>query len=713
MPGVSKLSNKAEFIFNGKYVKRKNKQESQKIRQKFNKQQNKCTKIISRKKYRQKKNGHSCGRIKLKLYTTAMTRDYSNDCIQEFLERNGILPSICDNDFFGYNSEPGGPIFFCKTNAYKCIIDDIWINIIIFYLDIYDLLSLTQTCCDLNKLLTRNITQNVYWKIKCGLLLDTSFIPRDNVTDKNGESETFHQCFKPFNNDWKQFYIEMKKVFSSFSFYKDVHERSTDPEENLERLICRHGSAFLIESCDRCHMQMIKFLLDMNIILVRRDELKCNSRKYNGVSTNKISFHGPYVFRFVFRSQRDDYGMLKFILNHETMLYKDPKTLMYPIESKSIIASIIRDTDPRLLQIFFSKEFNLSIRSNIFNPSGENHAYQIDLGVCDLKRVIKGGLLQLGCQLWTGYRIVNRFKCLLSCKDMDLSNQINETLFFHLVNNGDLKSDERIKMFRFLLAKTCNCNLNDNINDSDSDGEYMVRDIYADKLANIDIIHTRDCNGNSLFYECAERVTIKVDALKFLYDYAINMNQQFGEKYCRNDIYRFINNIIPKTLLNKESDYDNYNNSNRVNNLDQFWVGYYLAFYPSYSTFRLVRQNGYASKMTFLRNYCQPFIDVNLWVRFTKIGDKFFHGNFNVVKSKKNTNVHSSFLALKHKQIYGQLQSAYEKFRDADTAMISNEMLQLVIKIGKGYQYYGMKMVFPILCAIIIIVFFFFPLRNT
>ena len=677
MPGVSKISIQEEFIINEKNHKRKSKQESQKIRQKFNKQRNKCTKIIARKKYHQKKNRRSGGRIKLKIDTTALTTEYSNDCIQEFLEKDGILPSICDNDYFGYNSEPNIEILFHSANAYKFIIDDIWINNIVFFLDVYDLLSLTQTCCDLNKLLTTNIIQNVYWKMKCGVLLNTSFIARNNSnnknnsTNKNGECETFHQCFEPFNNDWKQFYIEIKKVLNEFRYYKDVNERSNDHEENLERLICRRGSSFLFKSFEECHMQMIKFLLDMNVILVKRDELKSSSKKRNGVSVNKISFEGLNAFsRFVF-SGRDDYGMLKLVLNHETMLYKDPKTLMYPIESQSIIA-IICHGGPRLWQIFFSKEFNLSIRHNIFDPSDENHVYDIGWD-----RILKGGLLDLVCQLWTRHLFVNRFKCLLSCKDMDLSNQINEKIFFHLANNYDLESDALVKIFRFLLARTCDWDNNNNTNgnnfDSCSDSEYTVRDIYADKFSSIDIIHTRDKNGNSLFYQCTKQVTKKVDVLEFLYDYAIKMNQQFGEKYCQNDIYYFINNINPKIFINKGDDKCNHNNAYGVINFDQFDGDYFDGEGSRYSTFMLACVKGYHKKMQFLIDYCQQFIDLTLRGWYTT----------------KKKYVYGSHLALIHKRNWCRCYSP--EFRDADRGMISDDMLKLVKEIEKGYQYYGME----------------------
>ena len=495
----------SDFMWNDNYYKSKNKRENQKIRKKFNnrKQKGQSSKITARKKCRTKKNRRNRSRIKSELDTTLMTTDYSSDCIriQDSFESSAVC--IFDYIQFCFSS------VFYRANAYKLIIDDIWINYIILFLDIYDFLSLTQTCCDLNKLLTRNIIQNVYWKIKCGLLLNTSFIPSNNSDNNNAhvQSETFHQCFKPVNNDWKQFYVEIKIIYKEWDFA-------------------------------------------------------------NG----------------------------------------------------------------------------------------------------------------------------------------DLSKQINESLFFDLIGDYEVKeycrnaSDNLPKIFLLFLCKTLD---NDNkphvINDEINNSEYKVRDIYEKKLSNIDIIHARDKNGDSLFYKCVQNGRIKVKTLKFLYEYAIKMNKQFPQKYSKHDVYYFVNNINPNILLNT-----NYKNSKKeevtkktgklrvipnVNrysliNFDQFHGEYYG---KRYSTFMVACKRGYCTKIKFLIDYCQWFIDLTLcgWNR------------------EEKRYCYASDLAINYNKV---------GFNWRYTPKVGEKLLERIKWMEVGYQDYGMKISINIMFDVLFLFLFNFCL---
>ena len=134
--------------------------------------------------------------------------------------------------------------------------------------------------------------------------------------------------------------------------------------------------------------------------------------------------------------------MLKLILNHETMLYKDPQTNEYPIKSNSLIYRIFKYGKLRLLEMFFSKEFNLSLRRDITNTSAGNYDYsktQITIG---------DGILKLA--LISQNKCVKCIKVSLSCKDIDLSNQINETLIFELLDSINCSDAINIfKQFKF------------------------------------------------------------------------------------------------------------------------------------------------------------------------------------------------------------------------------------------------------------------------
>ena len=93
-------------------------------------------------------------------------------------------------------------------------------------------------------------------------------------------------------------------------------------DQSLEKWICKHGTAFFESACKSKPglLQMIKFLLDMNVILVRRDKLtsKSNNNEGNKLNTsNKIGLFGE--FDYVCKNQENDYAMLKLILNHSTL----------------------------------------------------------------------------------------------------------------------------------------------------------------------------------------------------------------------------------------------------------------------------------------------------------------------------------------------------------------------------------------------------------
>ena len=651
---------------------------------------------------------------------------------------------------YDYDREPTFPTIFYSVNAYKFIIDEIWINNIIFFLDIYDFSSLTQTCCDLNKLLTRNMIQNIYWKKKCEVLLNTSFMSRnnsdnsDNSGNSNGQSETFHQCFKPINNDWKQFYIEMKIIleFKKYKYATDIANLNSNCKHNdksLESWICNHGSTVLVAACrhKEFDLQLAKFVLDMNVILVRRDidQLQLKGVGENDVKNelsklNKINFLRPAyvnvdVFDCAFKNKHDDYALLKLLLNHETMLYKDPHTQKYPINYKSysIVTRLFDCCNPRLIQIFFNKKFNISIRCGIINPNDENHEYYVDGAGTG-----KGGILTLACAVWSGRASVECFKSLLSCTDMDLSKQINETLFFDLIGNQyylhSATDDKLPKIFSFFLCKTWknsennyNCEdmklksstnttaadnknrcdvINDEANINNSASEYKIRDIYETQLANIDIIHARDKNGDSLFYKCTEYCVVQLNTLKFLYEYAIEMNKQFPEKYSEYDVYYFVNNINPNILLNQNDDVDINNNKkeqvtrktrklqviSNVNfnkysliDFDQFSGEYYG---KRHSTFMVACRHGYCTKIQFLIDYCQLIIDLSLcgWNR------------------KAKQYCYASDLAIMNNEEYDEIESWGIRPRHT---RVSEELIQWIKLVELGYHDYCMKISFQFL----------------
>ena len=383
------------------------------------------------------------------------------------------------------------------------------------------------------------------------------------------------------------------------------------------------------------------------------------------------------------------------------MLYKDPIRHEYPIKSYSLVASALSRCNPRLLQIFFSKKFNISIRRGIVNTNDKNHKYGRHV-------TFRGGILTLGCLLWTGLAGVEYFKSLLSCKDMDLSKQINQSLFFDVIGNDylvRLATDNYLpKMLSFFLCKTWNNSWNaiiaDNknrrhvINDESNNSKYIIRDIYATKLGNIDIIHARDKNGDSLFYKCVENRDIKLNTLKFLYEYAIEMNKQFPEKYSQHDVYYFVNNINPNILLNK-----NYKNNKKeqvtkqkfkgnklrvisnaaINvyssiNFDQFNGEYYG---KRHSTFMVACKNGYCTKIQFLIDYCQWFIDLTLrgWNHTEK---QYFY---------------ASDLAIIHNELYDE----HEMRFCPEISRVSEKLLQWISWMEVGYQDYGMKISFQFL----------------
>ena len=76
----------------------------------------------------------------------------------------------------------------------------IWTHIIIQFLNVDEFISLSNTCTYFDSLLNSE-RENViaqFWKLNCTSMLNISFLRKNH--------------FKPINNNWKQFYIELKTI---------------------------------------------------------------------------------------------------------------------------------------------------------------------------------------------------------------------------------------------------------------------------------------------------------------------------------------------------------------------------------------------------------------------------------------------------------------------------------------------------------------------
>ena len=175
------------------------------------------------------------------------------------------------------------------------------------------------------------------------------------------------------------------------------------------------------------------------------------------------------------------------------------------------------------------------------------------------------------------------------------------------------------------------------------------------------------------------------------------MNQQFPEKYSKHDVYYFVNNINPNILLSNKN--DNINKKEEVTrkksklrvisnaaisnayssiNFDQF-DGEYNGTGKRHSTFMVACKHGYCTKIQFLVDCCQWFIDLTL-------------GGWN---RKKKQYCYASDFAIIHNKLY----DADERcgVYHTDSSRVSEKLLEWISMIEVEYLDYGMKISFQFL----------------